>query len=402
MTEQRERLEKTLRGCAEIGVPDTIDLWPEIRESVDTRAVAERGRFRRWRRFVPNTRVGWAFAALLVLLFGMGAYAATGLLYEMFRDELPGAQEPVVGEQLDMAHKQAASGAEVTVQWAYADTSYVVVGFNLKDLEEGRRVEGHHVDLEPIIVIDEGGYERKIDKEFPERASLTDEAGNEFGVIDGGGLMSESPENMMKGPAANTVVFAAQDKIEPVNGHRFHLEIPLQAYPIVSPEEKEVTPEPVGKPFVFDFEVPVRPAPVIEIDQKVEANGITLTLDRVVNSPGRPQAVVCFDPPDYRHKWWLGDNVRMGGPLWFTYPFDGGLERGPLSAYPDGYLGSTPAEMDRCHAVGLRPDRSGNYSFEVEDLEGWPKDERVSGPEDIKKIQGPWRFNFEVPETPGS
>jgi hypothetical protein len=391
-----------LRACAEAGVPDTIDLWPGIRESVDSSAVAEQRRLRRWRRFMPSTRVGWAFAALLDLLFSMGAYAATGLLYEMFRDELPGAQEPVVGEQLDITQRQAESGAEVTVEWAYADASYVVVGFNVKDLEEGRQVAGHPADLEPIVAIDEAGYERQIDAKFPERANLTDEDGNDFGVIDGGGAMSESPDYMMEGPAANTIVFAAQDKIEPGNGHHFHLEIPLQAYPIVSPEEKEVPPEPVGRPFVFDFEVPVRPAPVIKIDQKVEANGITLTLDRVVNSPGRPQAVVCFDPPDDGHRWRLGENVRMGGPLWFTYPFDGGLEHGPLSAYPDGYLGSTPAEKDRCHAVGLRPDRSGDYSFEVGQLEGWPESERVNGPEDIKKIRGPWRFDFEVPGAPGS
>lgn len=398
MTEQRERLERTMRGCAEIGVPDSVDLWPEIRE----RVAAESRNTSRWMRFVPNTRVGWAFAALLMLLFSMGAYAATGLLYEMFRYELPGAQEPVFGEKLDMTQRQAESGAEVTVQWAYADASYVVVGFNVKDLEDGRQVAGTPADLQPIVVIDEAGYEQQIDEEFPERASLTDETGNDFGVIDGGGMISESPDNMMEGPAANTVVFAAQGMIDPDAEHHFRLKIPLEAFPIVSSGEEEVPPEPVGKPFVFDFELPVRPAPIVEIDQKVEANGMTLTLDRVVNSPGRPQAIVCFDPPDDGYRWGLGENVRMGGPLWFTYPFDGGLEHGPLSAYPDGYLGSTQAERDRCHAISLRPDRSGSYSFEVGQLEGWPEDGRVNGPEDIKKIQGPWRFDFEVPKTPGS
>jgi hypothetical protein len=222
-------------------------------------------------------------------------------------------------------------------------------------------------------------------------------------VIDGGGMGSEGPDNMMEGPAANTVVFAAQGMIEPDNGHRFHLEIPLQAYPVVLPEQKEPAPEPVGELFVFDFRVPVRPAPVVNIDQRVEANGVTLTLNRVIDSPGRPQGIVCFDPPDGEHRWMLGEDVRMGGPLWFTYPFDGGLEHGPLSAYPEGYLGSTQAERGRCHAVGLGPDRSGSYSFEVETLEGWPEDiEGLDGPEDIEKVRGPWRFDFEVPETSGS
>jgi hypothetical protein len=84
----------------------------------------------------------------------MGAYAATGLLYEMFRDGLPGAQEPVFGQQLDITQTQAASGAEVTVRWAYADASYVVVGFSVKDLTNRRQVAGRPADLEPIVVID--------------------------------------------------------------------------------------------------------------------------------------------------------------------------------------------------------------------------------------------------------
>lgn len=154
MTEQNERMEKALRGCAEAGVPDSVDLWPAISESVGTGAIRRHGRPSRRMRFVPSTRTGWAFAALLVLLFGMGAYAATGLLYEMFRDELPGAQEPVFGQQLDITQTQAASGAEVTVRWAYADASYVVVGFSVKDLTNWRQAAGRPAELEPIVVID--------------------------------------------------------------------------------------------------------------------------------------------------------------------------------------------------------------------------------------------------------
>lgn len=398
MADQRERMEKALRGCAEIGVPDEVDLWPGIEERVGRRAVG-RPRSSRRIRFAPRTRVGWVAATLLMMLFGTGAYAATGLVYEMFRDELPGAQEPVFGQRLDINQKQVASGAKVSLEWAYADASYVVVGFNVENLDEVRRVAGQPAELQPIVVMDTPGYERKIDKEFPNRASLTDESGGDFGVVDGGGMISVAPDNVMEGPIANTVVFTAQDRIEPGDRHRFRLEIPLEAYPILRPGEKEVPPKPVGEPFVFDFQIPVRPAPIIEIGQKVEAGGLTLTLDRVVNSPGRPQAIVCFAPPDTEHRWGLGEDVRMGGRFWFTYPFDGGLEHGPISAYPDGHLGSTPAEKNRCHAVGLRPDRSGSYSIEVGAIEGWPREGRVNGPEDIKKIRGPWRFNFDVPAS---
>jgi hypothetical protein len=52
--------------------------------------------------------------------------------------------------------------------------------------------------------------------------------------------------------------------------------------------QKAPPPEPVGEPFVFEFEIPVLPAPVVEVNQKDTANGITLTLERVMDSPGRP------------------------------------------------------------------------------------------------------------------
>lgn len=34
MADQRKRLEKSLRGCADAGVPDTTDLWPVVKERV--------------------------------------------------------------------------------------------------------------------------------------------------------------------------------------------------------------------------------------------------------------------------------------------------------------------------------------------------------------------------------
>ncbi len=42
----------------------------------------------------------------------------------------------------------------------------------------------------------------------------------------------------------------------------------------------------------------------------VEAEGIAITLERVVDSPVLPQAVVCFELPDNEHSWqpWLEDD----------------------------------------------------------------------------------------------
>ena len=52
-------------------------------------------------------------------------------------------------------------------------------------------------------------------------------------------------------------------------------------------EEKRLPPEPFpGKPFVFDFEIPVRPDPAAQASQKEAAKGVTPTLDRVFDSLG--------------------------------------------------------------------------------------------------------------------
>lgn len=391
MTEQRERLEKALRGCAEVGVAE-VDLWSGIEENL-----ASTPRRSRKFRFVPRTRMAWAMAALLVLLFSTGAYAASGLLYDMFRHELPGAQEPIFGDKIGLDQSQVANGARVSVEWAYADTAYVVVGFNVENLDDGRRVAGHPAELRPVLVIDEPGYGQRIAEEFPKRITMSDEAGTDFRVVDGGGMVSVAPDNVMDEPIPNTVVFAAQEKLAPGDRHTFRLQIPLEAYSVLPPEENRPPSEPVGEPFDFKFTVPVRPAPVVEIGQKVVANDVAFTLDRVVNSPGRPQAIVCFDPPDTKHDWGLG-NVRMGGLLWFTYPFDGGLEYGPAAAYPGSYFTDTPQDKKRCHVVELRPDRSGDYSFEVGTIGGWPRDGSSNGPGDVKTIHGPWKFDFEVPD----
>ncbi len=93
MAEQRERLEEALRGCAERGVPEGVDLWPSISGRVETRATGEPGQ-PRLARLVPNTRSGRAIALLAALLLSTGAYAAGGVLYATFRGELPGARGP--------------------------------------------------------------------------------------------------------------------------------------------------------------------------------------------------------------------------------------------------------------------------------------------------------------------
>ena len=47
------------------------------------------------------------------------------------------------------------------------------------------------------------------------------------------------------------------------------------------------------EPFVFEFEVPVH---AVRVNQKAKVRGVTLRLDRVIYSPGRPRADICYEP----------------------------------------------------------------------------------------------------------
>ena len=379
MGEQRERIGEALRACAEAGVPETAVPWPEIRD----RALAGRRPGRpspRRSRFVPRTRAGWVSAALAVMLFCTGAYAASEVAYEMFRQELPGfAGDENAGVPIN--ERQTAHGTHVTLERVYADAGYVVVSFAV----ENAGAERDPANLLPVFDIEEPWYEKSGGSPpWPRgvpHVDLTDESGGSFQVVDASGYVYE-PDGILggdQGPKAQSVVFAASETLQPGKTHRFRFEVPLQA-------GDPWPPKPVGEPVVFDFEAPVQATPVVEVDRKAEANGLTLTLDRVVRSPGRPHAVLCFDPPDEGYVW--EPVVRKTGH----------------TAEEDAAFDNEKRQMDDgCWAIDLyRP--ADAYSLTVPRVVGYPKvaghpeDPTAQGPQDKKVIHGPWTLEFEVPE----
>jgi hypothetical protein len=381
VTEQRKRLEKALRECAEQWVPETADPWPAIRERVTgermsrERTSEEHGatgphrRHARPPRLVPNTPLGWALAVLSVLILGTGIYAASGPIGDLLQYGLPGPAGPGVGghpggeqpedglpglrTQVDQT--QTADGARVTLDWAYADEKFVAVGLHTQELDGAQKPEGSDsgsdsVVLEPSLWDDKVGNEAKL----PPHVQITDASGQDFDTVGGG----------TRGNRADAF-FDAPEGLQPGREHRFRLEVPLQDSPALSGKKE-------AGPFVFDFEVPVLPAPTIEVDQEVEAKGIVLTLERVVNSPILPQAVVCFEPPDDEHSWmpWLKG-------------------------------GSAPRKLgDGCWSIGMEAPVEGRSSVTVAYLEGMPQGDSSTGTMTInpKRIRGPWTFEFEAPD----
>lgn len=384
-------MEKTLHGLAEAGVPETVDLWPAINERVVGRRTSEAqmidepaGAVARQRarpsRLAPDSPLGWVLAVLSVLILGAGVYAASEPVREVFRDGLPGPGATGTGETTDLGQAdghvgakeiadrqfrshvpgvgdeklrqtKSAGGARVTLVRAYADADSVVVGFTWEDLEGGRRVGGRPVELQP-------GYDLGS---FGVR--LTDESGTEFRYVSGGGQLAS-------GPQGHTVVFEPEGEIEPDAKHRFRLEIPILEMPVTSPGVDGDEFRRVGEPLAFDFETPVQPATVVEVDRSATASGITLTLERVTDSPGQPEAVICLKSRD---------SVRGWLPI--------GEDMGPEVSIPVNGEG-------HCLQTPLRRPLDGRSSVSVAKVQVNPLEGKV--------IRGPWTFEFEAPEAPGS
>jgi hypothetical protein len=115
------------------------------------------------------------------------------------------------------------------------------------------------------------------------------------------------------------------------------------------------------------------------LNQRAEAEGVAMTLRRVVASPVVPQAVVCFEAPDDGHR----------RAPWFD---DDG-------SYPK--VGSAPQKLvDGCWTPTMdRAAVEGRASVAVASLEGMPTGPPDSGQTRVnpKTIRGPWTFGFEAP-----
>ena len=421
MADRSERnLKRVLRECAELGMPDPVNPWPEIRDRVrregmdetqssETRVSAGRAadgpRYRP--PLVPDRPLGWVLAALSVLILGAGAYAASGPIGELVGNGLPGPgspgpEETTNPEQTDglaggkgvadrlfryylpgsegmalgteIGQTQTADGARVVLERAYADADVVVVSYSVQDLRNVSEIDGRRGGLEPFFITKDDEGEPGIPSS-PYRGSLTGEGGEHYSIIDGS-HMTVSPEagpEQIRMPMGHASVFEAPDGLEPGRSHRFRLEIPL--YEGGGPMSRDEKPK--AGPFVFEFEIPVRPIPVVDVGQEVTTRGVTLTLERVLNSPGRPQAIVCFDPPDDDHLW-------------------------RPSTAPTGFQTEEPLPVQElkgdCWSLTLEGPVEGRSSVTVTELFGYPETARAAQKdEDGEQIRGPWTFEFEAP-----
>ncbi|MGI8909234.1 MAG: DUF4179 domain-containing protein [Rubrobacteraceae bacterium] len=374
---RHERISKALRGYAEMRVPEMADPWPEIRDRTLAGKRSERPSSRRFR-FVPRTRSGLVFAVLLVMLFSTGAYAGFPLVYDVFREALPGSAGRDFGTEI--GQEQTDGGAKVTLEYAYADSKFVVVGYSVQDLKENRNLDGHPSELSPVQIDDRDRTPSEEKAELPPRVNLTDGSGQDFDMAEGSATYHADDAGDVKQPKPNVAIFSPSEGLKPGERHSFRLEVALEESGIFEPGDTSVpydeTPD-IG-PFSFDFEVPVRPVPVVEVNQKKTVEGITLTLERVLNSPGRPQGIVCFDSPNDDYLW-------------------------RPSTAPTGFQVEEPLPVHDlegdCWSLTLEDTVEGRSSVKVTEIWGPPRtEEAAKEDEDGKEIRGPWTFEFEAPE----
>jgi hypothetical protein len=309
-----------------------------------------------------------------------------------------GGKGPAYNASEKLQLKKTEAGARVTLNWVYAEENYVSIGYQVEDLKDDRRVAGHPAELQPLLGF---GYGKPTPREEEylkkynlgtDIVALTDERDTKFRMVDISMETSGGPKPV-EGPLENLVAFKPKEGLKPSKEHDFRLQVPLYESAVVGLQGRQPPPEPFpGEPFVFKFEVPVHAVSVGDVTQKAKAKSVTLRLDRVIDSPGRPRAVICYEPPDDKHYWFSygGEGTFQGG--WSTSGWAG---TGSMRGIP-------PA---KCHKLMLKSPVEGRTSFEVRMLEGEPDCpynnakafeacyEKIG----YRTIRGPWRFDFKVP-----
>ena len=305
----------------------------------------------------------------------------------------------IASEKLQLTKTE--DGARVTLNWVYAEENYVSIGYQVENLKDNRQVAGHPAELQPLLGFGYGKPTPREEKYLKKSGlgtdivALTDERGTKFRM--GDNSVESSYGKPAKGPLENLVAFKPKEELKPGKEHDFRLQIPLYESAVVPLQGKQPPPEPFpGDSFVFKFEVPVHAVSVVDVNQKATAKGVTLRLDRVIDSPGRPRAVICYEPPDDKHSWlsYGGEGTLLGG--WSTSGWSG---TGSMRSIP-------PA---KCHKLMLKAPAEGRTSVEVGMLEGWPdcqsfKEEaawQACMEKQYRTIRGPWRFDFKVQDLAG-
>ncbi|CAA9514191.1 MAG: hypothetical protein AVDCRST_MAG12-3391 [uncultured Rubrobacteraceae bacterium] len=379
-TPEQKALMEALRRADERAeaVPgaSSTDLWPAVRERVRAAPTREPRPAPLPRRGIPGRsrlRLVCAAALAALMLAGGAAYAGGGIgdaLDRVFDRTVPTVHVRDLATPVN--EERTREGATVSIDRVYADTGYVAVAYSV----EGRDAFARRNGVRPIDLSDWL------------RLHGSQEAGGGAGADSGYAIADALWQGWAPGarepapPEGSTVgavLFEAPEGLDAGEGRRFRAEVYFDGPTGRVQKNGALEVERVGRPFLLDFEVPVREAPTIEVDQTVESGGVPITLTEVVNSPAGTRAYLCFDPPEGRYDWPLVKTGLFG--------------RGRLADAPVHHTGGG-ALREGCATYKFDDtlyDKPGMHSLTITELHAGDQD--VGG-----SVQGPWRFRFEVPE----
>jgi hypothetical protein len=237
---KKQELRQVLHQLADQAVPSNYDMWPMLREQL---AVQSHRSMRK--RLTPATRLGWLAYALVVFLFiSITAYATGPWISRLFeRDERFQDIDLSLRQPLDLS--QTIENVTITVEWAYADTDWMLVGYTICT-SDGKRFD-------------------------PYNEILTEKAGITLPWQGAYGVTGQSDMLQVTLPAGEGTYVAIFENISASRTLEVHFEVHAQELILPSqeaspPEEDNsettvlLNPVPVGSivgPFTFDFTAPV-------------------------------------------------------------------------------------------------------------------------------------------------
>ncbi|MDD5037765.1 MAG: DUF4179 domain-containing protein [Dehalococcoidales bacterium] len=346
---ERERLEKQLQDYFQAEV-QKVEPSPEWWNKAVSR-VEEQKRRSRWSVLIPRTRLAWILLPLILLLIGGTVYGASSLVRELFQRLATDVEKAGLAQELDMS--QTIDGVTVKLERAYADSNVILLGYTVS------------------------GPKSRYYTDF---GGLSTAEGQEISGMMGMGTVPGSSLILGSWPESQRAAIIAAFDASSVKGTPSELSLRLETSVSDSPIDTQAS---VG-PFSFDFKLPFHAGKVINVNQTVEAAGITVTLEQVVISPWATQAVFSFSPPY--------DDIKSR-PLTIASVQPAGGDT--ISAA----LGKTKETASAEYFIGDLTGKSGEWTVTVKELV-FPPESPTPGTHpasDTKRLAGPWVFQFQVP-----
>lgn len=244
----------------------------------------------------------FASLTLISLLF-----TATTSAQDTYKDPVMDAARQA-GLITEIGVSKTIGNATVTVDWAYADTQNLVVGYTLKTTTDVKLDQLLSPYNSPNLIDDKGAMfsysssqpnkgnqpnETSVIVNYYPQAVKAIKGTDNFDILND--YFNPVPDKI------NLTFSLTLGDIQPSEGGA-----PL---PKGSPKPADYI-EPIG-PFNFDFTLPVYPPVIIKQAQTIQVKGLSMTLQQVTVTPTKTTAMICFKLPDSQD-WIAEGTVNMG------------------------------------------------------------------------------------------